>query len=142
MFSKACEHGIKAMIYITTQSLKGRRVKIGDVAENSGSPEAFTAKVLGALTHHNIVRSFKGPYGGFEVENPQQINVADIVSAIDGDAIFKGCALGLERCDALRPCPMHSKFVKVRNDLHKTLTETSILDLALDLKEGETVLIR
>ena len=57
MFSKACEHGIKAIIYIATQSIEGRRVKIGDVAEHSGSPEAFTAKVLGALTKHKIVNS-------------------------------------------------------------------------------------
>ena len=35
MFSKACEHGIKAIIYIATQSMDGKRVKIGDVVENS-----------------------------------------------------------------------------------------------------------
>ena len=29
--------------------------KIGDVVENSGSPEAFTAKVLGSLTKYHIV---------------------------------------------------------------------------------------
>ena len=49
MFSKACEYGIKAIIYIATQSLEGKRVKIVDVVENSGSPAAFTGKVLGSL---------------------------------------------------------------------------------------------
>ena len=54
MFSKSCEYGIKAIIYIATQSLEDVRVKIGDVAENTGTPEAFTAKILGSLTKHNI----------------------------------------------------------------------------------------
>ena len=68
MFSKACEHGIKAIIYIATQSMDGKRVKIGDVVENSGSPEAFTAKVLGSLTKYHIVNSYTGPNGGFFID--------------------------------------------------------------------------
>src|SRR5690554_4496736 len=68
MFSKSCEYGIKAILYIATQSIEGYRVKIGDIAENSGSPEAFTAKIMGTLARHNIVNSLKGPYGGFEID--------------------------------------------------------------------------
>ncbi len=144
MFSKACEHGIKAIIYIATQSLEGRRVKIGDIVENSGSPEAFTAKVLGALTKHNIVNSQTGPYGGFEIETGRmkQIRMSDIVQAIDGDTIYNGCGLGLSECSNIQPCPMHDKFVKVRSDIKKMLTTTTIHDLALGLKAGKTVLMR
>lgn len=144
MFSKACEHGIKAIIYIATQSLDGKRAKIGDVVENSGSPEAFTAKVLGALTKHKIVNSLKGPYGGFEIDpkRMKEMKLRDIVYAIDGDAIYKGCALGLDECDAKNPCPMHDRFVTARNELKKTLETTNIYDLAIGLKSGKTMLMR
>jgi Rrf2 family iron-sulfur cluster assembly transcriptional regulator len=144
MFSKACEYGIKAIIYIATQSLKQERVKIGDIVENVGSPEAFTAKILGALTKHNIVKSYTGPYGGFEIERDsmKSINVADIVFAIDGESIYNGCGLGLSECNSAKPCPMHDKFVKVRSELKKMLQTTSIFDLAEDVKSGRTILIR
>ncbi|MCW5909989.1 MAG: Rrf2 family transcriptional regulator [Cyclobacteriaceae bacterium] len=144
MFSKACEHGIKAIVYIATQSLEGRRVKIGDVVENSGSPEAFTGKILGALTKHNIVNSLTGPYGGFEIapKRMKEIKVSDIVFAIDGDSVYKGCGLGLSECSNTEPCPVHSKFVKIRNELKKMLETTSIYDLAVGLKSGKTILIR
>lgn len=144
MFSKACEHGIKAMIYIATQSLEGKRVKIGDIVENSGSPEAFTGKVLGALTKHNIVNSHTGPYGGFEIGLAQmkEIKVSDIVFAIDGDSLYNGCALGLKECDNTYPCPIHDKFVKIRRDLKIMLETTSIYDLAIGLKSGKTLLVR
>jgi len=144
MFSKACEYGIRAMIYIATQSLEGKRVKIGDVAENAGSPEAFTAKVLGLLTKHNIVISQTGPNGGFEIHEKlmKETKLSQIVSAIDGDSVYNGCGLGLEQCDETHPCPLHSQFAKIRSDLKKMLETTTIYDLAAKLKNGEIVLMR
>jgi len=144
MFSKSCEYGIKAITYIATQSLDGNRVKIGDVAENSGSPEAFTAKILGTLTKRSIVRSLKGPNGGFEMdtERMKRIKISEIVYAIDGDAIYNGCALGLSECNPVEPCPMHDRFVKVRDDLKKMLETTTIYDLATKLKSGKSTLVR
>ena len=144
MFSKACEYGIKAIIYIATQSLEGKRVKIVDVVENSGSPPAFTGKVLGSLTKHNIVHSLTGPHGGFYIDpgRMKRIRASDIVFAIDGDTVYNGCALGLTECSNTQPCPMHDKFVKVRNELKKMLETTTVHDLAIGLKSGKTILVR
>lgn len=144
MFSKACEHGIKAIIYIATQSLQGQRAKIGDVAINSGSPGAFTAKVLGTLTKYNIVNSYTGPTGGFDmsVKQMRQIRMSDIVKIIDGDNIYNGCGLGLSECNESKPCPMHDKFSKVRAGIKDMLTKTTVYDLAKGLHEGKTVLTR
>ncbi|MEB2785350.1 Rrf2 family transcriptional regulator [Algoriphagus persicinus] len=55
MFSKACEYGIKAMIYVATKSLQGVRVKMNDIVEKVGSPEAFTAKILGDLAKNGLI---------------------------------------------------------------------------------------
>ena len=144
MFSKACEYGIKAIIYIATQSLKDERVKIADIVENVGSPEAFTAKILGALTKHDIVKSYTGPYGGFEIDtNRMKITkVSEIVFAIDGDSIYNGCGLGLSECSNVQPCHMHNKFVKIRGELKIMLETTTIYDLAIGLKSGESILMR
>lgn len=144
MFSKACEYGIKAIIYIATQSMQGRRVKIGDIVEHVGSPEAFTAKILGQLTREQLVSSHTGPYGGFEIDvnKMKQIKVSEIVFAIDGDEVYNGCGLGLSECSSLQPCPMHDKFVKVRAELKKMLVTTTVYDLAMGLKSGKTILMR
>lgn len=143
MFSKACEYGIKAIIYIANQSLYGVRVKIGDVVANSGCPEAFTAKILGTLTKYDIVRSFTGPAGGFEIDTNRmkQIKISDIVYAIDGDAVYNGCALGLDMCSDEEPCPMHDKFVKVRRNLKHVIETTTVYELATKLKSGKVILM-
>ncbi len=144
MFSKACEYGIKAMIYIATQSMQDNRVKIGDIAVATGTPEAFTGKILGALVKHNIVQSLTGPYGGFHIDKKRlkDITISEIVYAIDGDSIYNGCGLGLKECNASQPCPMHDKFVKVRSELKKMLNNTTVYDLAVELHSGKTLLMR
>ncbi len=144
MFSKSCEYGIKAIIYITLQSLEGRRIKVGEIAENSDSPVAFTAKLLGILTKFDILKSQTGPNGGFYIEpyRLQKIKLSEIVFAIDGNSVYEGCGLGLKECDAENPCPLHNNFVKVRNELKWMLETTTLYDLAMKLKKGESVLIR
>ena len=144
MFSKACEYGIKAIIYIATQSMQDKRVKIGDIAENVGSPEAFTAKILGALVKHDIVQSLTGPYGGFQIDKGkiESIKLSEIVFAIDGDSIYNGCGLGLSECNEIHPCPVHDKFVKIRADLKSFLHTTTIHELAAGIKSGKTLLYR
>ena len=142
MFSKACEYGIRAVIHIAVASLEGNRVSLKSTAKEIHSPEAFTAKILQLLTKNEIISSIKGPNGGFEIDRKKmsEIKLIQIVSAIDGDSIFKGCGLGLKECSEIHPCPVHNKFKKIRSDLHHMLENTSIYELARNLKKGTTFL--
>lgn len=144
MFSKACEYGIKATLYIATQSLQSDRVMLKEIAREINSPEAFTAKILQQLARNKIVDSVKGPYGGFQIEKKRidEIRLSEIVSAIDGDNIYRGCGLGLDQCNANQPCPLHDKFVDIRNNLRRMLESTSLYELATGLEVGLTFLKR
>lgn len=144
MFSKSCEYGIKAVLYITVQSMKNCRVKMGDIVRNIDSPEAFTGKVLGALSRDGIVDSYTGPNGGFEISHDKLhlITIADIVRAIDGDEFFKGCALGLGECDEKHPCPMHHSVDNIRINMKNVLQSTTVYELAMGLKNEDSLLIR
>ncbi|MBK5193135.1 MAG: Rrf2 family transcriptional regulator [Flavobacteriaceae bacterium] len=144
MFSKACEYGIRATIYIAMQSLEGNRVNLKEIAAAIDSPVAYTAKILQQLVKNNIVESVKGAKGGFQIERSRidSIKLNQIVSAIDGDKIFKGCALGLSECSESLPCPMHFKFKEIRDNLEQMTMETSIYELATGLEVGLTFLKR
>lgn len=144
MFSKACEYGIRATVYIAKQSLESKRVSLVDIARQIDSPEAFTAKILQQLVRNSIISSIKGPNGGFEIEKSKlpKIKLSQIVYAIDGDSIYRGCGLGLAECSEEAPCPVHDKFKKIRNELRAMLENTSLNELALGLKKGLTFLKR
>lgn len=142
MFSKACEYGIRASIYIAGQSHKGKRTSLKDIARQIGSPEAFTAKILQQLSRSEIIQSVKGPNGGFEIEKQsiENIKLSQIVLAIDGDSIYKGCGLGLKECSEKVPCPVHHQFKKIRQNIIQMLETTNLLDLSMSLKDGSAFL--
>lgn len=144
MFSKACEYGIKAIVYIAKKSDLPSNVSLKDTAEAINSPEAFTAKILQQLVKSDLVESQKGPNGGFKMSAKQlkTVNLSHVVNAIDGDTIYKGCGLGLKACDANHPCPVHEEFKIVRESLRTMLENSKIEDLAHRLDEGLTVLKR
>jgi Rrf2 family iron-sulfur cluster assembly transcriptional regulator len=68
------------------------------------------------------------------------VKLSHIVKVIDGDGIYKGCGLGLKACNEERPCPVHDRFKEIRNGLRNMLETTSVLHLALGLREGLTFL--
>jgi Rrf2 family iron-sulfur cluster assembly transcriptional regulator len=142
MFSKACEYGIRASIYIAGQSHKEQRASLKDIAKEIGSPVAFTAKILQQLSRNNIIDSVKGPSGGFQIDKKRisKVKLSHIVLAIDGDAIYKGCGLGLKECSEKVPCPVHNQFKIIRGNIIAMLENTNLLDLSLGLKDGSTFL--
>lgn len=142
MFSKACEYGIRASIFIAKNSLEGNRVSLKEISEEIDSPQAFTAKILQALVANKIIKSVRGAYGGFEIDKKDLpfINLSQIVEAIDGNAIYSGCGLGLHKCNENHPCPVHDKFKGIRDGLKYMLETTSLEELALDIKSGSTFL--
>lgn len=144
MFSKTCEYGIRAAVYIALQSLKGRRVNVKEITEEINSPIAFTAKILQQLSNNDIIHSAKGPTGGFEMGRAKMdtVKLSMVVKAIDGDNIYVGCGLGLKECDASKPCPLHDKFVDIRTNLRNMLESTSLFELATGLEVGLTYLKR
>jgi len=141
MFSKACEYGIRAVIYIWSQNENGKKLGIKDICREIDAPEFFTAKILQSLAKQGIISSAKGPNGGFFIEKEQEdLALIDLVTAIDGNQIFEGCGLGLKVCSEMNPCPIHYQFKSIRDQLKTMLVGTSIKDLAGDLEKGHVFL--
>ncbi|MCI2229524.1 Rrf2 family transcriptional regulator [Polaribacter sp. MSW13] len=134
MFSKTCEYGLRAVIYIAQQAKTNEKIGITAIADAIDSPQAFTAKILQQLTKNNIVQSIKGPFGGFYIDeqNLQNISLNNIVQVLEGNRIYTGCGLGLHQCNAEKPCPLHFKFIEIRENLKKMLENTTLLELSSD----------
>lgn len=143
MFSKACTYSIRAMIFIVTRTADGSRVGIKDIARQTDSPEPFVAKVLQTLSKRGIVSSAKGPNGGFYVSpDAKRIPLIDIVQAVDGDALFLSCGLGIKNCSESKPCPIHYEYKAIRDEIRNMLATNTVQDLASGLISGETFLVK
>lgn len=133
----------RAVFFIARETANGGRVGLKEVAAGIKSPEPFLAKILQDLSRRAIVQSAKGPNGGFYInDSGLKRPLSEVVEAVDGNGIFTGCALGLEFCSEINPCPLHDQFKEIRNELRTMLLETTIenfnkeLNLALNSRPG------
>lgn len=142
MFSKTCEHAIKAVIFVTRQSLEGKRTNLREIATGIESPENYTAKILQLLVKNGFLLSVKGANGGFEtnLDRMKALPIMRVIEAFDGDFITNGCLFGLKSCSHLAPCPIHHQYAPVRSKLTGILENTNVLDLAMGFLSGKSIL--
>lgn len=141
MFSKSCEYAIKAMIYVAQKSKNGERVGIKEIAKSTSAPEHFIAKIMQDLSRKKLVDSFKGPNGGFFLnEDNLKTSLADIVKATDGNGIYTDCVLGLKSCSESTPCPVHNEFKAIKKNLIKMIETNTIGDFNKKLDAGSSFL--
>ncbi len=142
MFSKTCEYGIKAMIFVAQKSKDGSRVGIKEIAKGTAAPEHFIAKIMQELSRKKLVHSIKGPNGGFYMDTSDlQTSLADIVTALDGNGIYSECVLGLKTCNEKKPCPVHDQYRDIKKNLLKMIEENTIGDFNDKLDSGKFFLV-
>ncbi|HFS2105855.1 TPA: RrF2 family transcriptional regulator, partial [Escherichia coli] len=142
MFTKACEYGIRACIFVALNSMEKRRVSLKEIAQSIDSPEYFTAKILQKLAKGKIIYSVQGAQGGFEMEEAKirTISIEDIVLVIDGEVAFTMCVLGLKKCSEVNPCPVHHKYKNIKADLKEMIKTTTVFDMVDQVNDGHSFL--
>jgi Rrf2 family iron-sulfur cluster assembly transcriptional regulator len=134
IFSKGCEYGIQATLFIVSR--EGRRVGIREAATELRIPAHFLAKILHVLSRKGVLSSYKGTNGGFTLaDDPSRIHLVDIVRSIDGLEMFTACVLGFPNCDSEHPCPVHHVWGEVRTTIYTMLSEQTLADLMPVTKE-------
>ena len=137
IYSRSSEYAIRAFVHLA-QVPDGRYAMVKNIAEAEDIPAHFLAKILQQLARKGLLRSSKGPTGGFALRvDAGDIRLLDIVEALDGLAPYQQCASGLAECNDDMPCSMHDSWVALRSRIMDYLGKNSIADLAkaLELKK-------
>ena len=103
---------------------------IHEIAECSGVPRAYLAKILKRLNDADLVKSKRGHKGGIWLTRPAtEITIWDISKAVDGDEFISRCLLGDEFCDDSRDCPTHAFWKVERTKIHDELVRTTLANV-------------
>jgi Rrf2 family transcriptional regulator, iron-sulfur cluster assembly transcription factor len=136
VLSKACTYGVLASLYVAKQSENNSYVSIRDMSDELRISFHFLTKILQKLTAEGILQSHKGPKGGILLaREARNITILDVVLAIDGEKVFTECVLGLPGCGSERPCPMHSHWITVREDLREMFSAKTLAATSDDIRE-------
>ncbi|MCX6354461.1 MAG: Rrf2 family transcriptional regulator [Candidatus Aureabacteria bacterium] len=96
--------------------------------------EAHLSKVLQRLARNGLVKSLRGPRGGFILRRScATITLLNIYEAIEGKCEPSGCLLGVPSCGALH-CIFGSVIEKLDGDMRGYLSRTRLSDISGLLK--------
>ena len=142
MLSLTCKTAIKAVIYLASKFESEEKSGIKEIAEYINASEHTVGKVLQTLVKKGVINSLKGPTGGFFI-TARQINqpIINIVISIDGKDVFNQCGLGLSKCSATYPCPIHDDYKAVRDLFEKMCRQKNVKDLCDPVNSGVAYLL-
>ncbi len=140
IYSRSSEYAIRAFVHLA-QVQGGKFAMVKQIAEEEAIPAHFLAKILQQLARKGLLRSSKGPTGGFTLrESPAEIPLLKIVEALDGLQEYQRCASGLAECNDDMPCGMHESWKALRSRIIDYMEHTSVADVAEALKQKRMAL--
>lgn len=130
LLSRSCEYGLRASLYLASLEEDGF-VPIRTISEELDIEFHFLTKIFRQLTEAGYMHSQRGPRGGIALAQPADgITLLQIVRAIDGDALFEECVLGLPGCGERKPCPMHDHWAVERERIKRMFSTTTLATTA------------
>lgn len=136
MLSNTCKAAIKAVIYLASREEPDKKSGVKEIAQYINVSEHTVSKVLQTLVRQDIIKSIKGPIGGFYITQAQRNQpIINIVDTIDGKDVFTSCGLGLSKCSSTHPCPIHNEYKKGR-ELIQNLFKTNTISVLCEPVEN------
>jgi Rrf2 family nitric oxide-sensitive transcriptional repressor len=99
------------------------------VAATLSASEAHMSKVFQRLTKVGLVRSIRGPKGGFSLaKDPAEITLLDIYESIDGKLTGQDCLFGHPVCNR-KYCVFGDLITNVNDQIDDHFSTTTLGDL-------------
>jgi Rrf2 family protein len=126
--SGTTQYAIRAVLHVAEHGA-AEPVRVDDIARALNMPRNYLSKTLHALARAGVLRSGRGPRGGFQLAAaPDALSLARIAAPFD-DLGSRRCLLGRPSCGWKSPCSVHARWEEVSNALQAFFRETTIADL-------------
>jgi Rrf2 family protein len=135
MLTAKGKYGLKAVVHLSTLE-PGETTQAVDIADAHNIPKKFLDAILGDLRNAGIVRSKKGPGGGYMLARaPSEIKIGSVVRALDGPLAPLACASRTayqpcQDCDDVKTCVIRLTMTSVRDAMSEILDRLSVADMA------------
>ncbi len=132
IYSRTCEYAIRALIYFADHPDQSSAT-VKEVSHESGIPQSYVAKIFQCLARSGVLKSQRGPKGGYSLLVPvSKLSLLKIVHSLDDltNSPFSNCVMGLEKCNDKNPCPLHPIWSKAKEAMLDKLAASTLSDVA------------
>lgn len=138
--TNAADYAVRAMIHIACLP-EGAVALRGDVARAYGIPSSFMAKILRQLVRAGLLQSSRGVHGGFALaRSPSEINLLEVVEAIEGPLALTDCMAEGAGCEWSDECPANLVWQEVQTGMAEGLRRATLEALVSAPRRNRKVL--
>ncbi|QPN64441.1 Rrf2 family transcriptional regulator [Synechococcus sp. CBW1004] len=85
--SAKVRYGIVALIELAAIHAQGGVLQVGEIAQRQSIPDRYLEQMLTTLRRARILRSIRGPKGGFQLARPPaEVPLLEVVAALEGES--------------------------------------------------------
>ncbi len=107
----------------------GGPVPLASISRRQGISLSYLEQLFTRLRQHGLVRSARGPGGGYSLARPaERISVAEVMAAVDERVDATRCG-GRGDCDGGLPCLTHELWWELSEEIRRFLDGISLADL-------------
>jgi len=129
--TKGC-YGMRAMIELAIQT-DGRPMSMEAIADQREISRKYLHALLTSLRSAGLVRSVRGPGGGYALTRPaQDITIREILKALEGPLAPSSCTDEPALCDRSGFCPMLGIWNRINEVTEKLLDGITLADVTKD----------
>jgi Rrf2 family protein len=131
------EYGIHCAAFIAQKQREGlTAVPANDIAAAQNIALDYTQQILQRLRKANIVKSVRGPQGGYQLaRDAKDISLQDLLIAAEGDTFEVICEtkpLSNERCAAGAHCNLRPLWFALKDHVNTFLTKYNLQQIVDD----------
>jgi len=127
MLSLTVEYALRAMTHLASLDVDSA-VNSESIADRTRVPKRYLSKILRDLVVAELVRSQRGPSGGFTLARPAtQISILDVISAVDPISRIRKCPLGNPA--HLDLCPLHRRLDDAIGMVERKFEQTTLAEV-------------
>lgn len=106
-----------------------------ELVERSRLPLPTVSKILKMLSRAGLLVSHRGAKGGYVLARPpEDISIAEVVSAVEGPIALTECSAAEPDLCVLEPfCPVRSNWRKINRFVRRALEELSLAEMTQPL---------
>jgi Rrf2 family protein len=128
--SRKIDYALRAMIYLASISPEAV-VPFREIARQMLVPEDFLAKILKTLVDEGMVRSARGPHGGYTLARPAaDISFLEVIEAVEGPVALNVC-LDDDGCGNSPHCTMAAVWRQGQEKMLEVYRASKLADLAM-----------
>jgi Rrf2 family protein len=127
-FSKSTGYAIQALA--CSEALPPHPALIREVAQCTGIPRPYLARIVSRLAHQGLVSTKRGQHGGLSLcRSAAKISLLEVVLAVEGKDWMGPCLLGMEDCGLRFACPLCGFWARIRRQIEVKLRQLTLADV-------------